>query len=271
LGRVAAPLGVLAAAALVLVLAQLRAPAGYVVTGGDVGFAAVGTTLVAGEDLSLDIASLGDVRLAAGTRVQVRAAGAERHELFVEEGSLHAFIIAAPRVFQVGSPAGLTIDLGCEYELDVQRDGTTHLSVRTGQVAFGADGREVYVPAGASCTAYPGGRISPPVFDDARDEFKALVAAAASGDLLAMKTGASALVEIESHDEGLPLFALLTDPGLPAWIKEQIFEKLARGFDRPDGVTKEAVLAGDAAQVNAWIEESKHYWRRGTAQLEKGD
>ena len=61
-----------------------------------------------------------------------------------------------PQVFQVGTPAGWSIDLGCEYDLAVDDGGAALLEVRTGRVAFRAAGREVIVPRGFGCRTAPG-------------------------------------------------------------------------------------------------------------------
>ncbi|MBM3986321.1 MAG: FecR domain-containing protein, partial [Planctomycetes bacterium] len=83
------------------------------------------------------------------------AADAE-HLLWLERGAVTASIFAAPRLFQLGTPGGLAVDLGCVYTARVQDDGTTSLSVVAGQVSFEAEQRRVTVPSGASTVSRPG-------------------------------------------------------------------------------------------------------------------
>ena len=206
---------------------------------------------------------IGAVELDPGSRVHVEAielGGAEaRHELYLEEGALHARIAAGPRVFQVGTPAGLSIDLGCEYRLEVAADGTATIHVLTGQIAFGWHGREVYVPKGASCTSVPGVGPSPPVFDDCPEARKLLVARLARGGPWTEEEKAE-LFDLQSHDDALPLFAMLGGPRLGPGERGAVFDRLAGPFPLPAGATREGMLAFDRAQLDAWLQESKAFW-----------
>ena len=116
---------------------------GYRVRGiDDIRVARVGDWLQVGDRAAeVEIGNLGSVELAPGSRLRVDDTGTKVHGLYLEKGKLAAEIsaFAAPRAFQVGSPAGLTIDLGCEYTLEVLENGDTKLAVQTGQVSFAFD------------------------------------------------------------------------------------------------------------------------------------
>ena len=49
-----------------------------------------------------------------------------------------ARVVAPPRVLVVETPAADAVDLGCAYALEVEADGSTRLSVTSGQVALEA-------------------------------------------------------------------------------------------------------------------------------------
>src|SRR5947208_3902439 len=66
-------------------------------------------------------------------------------------------------------------DLGCFYTLHVDDDGTGLLSVTTGWVAFEFNGRESFVPAGASCRTDRAAGPGTPRFDDADQAFQSAV------------------------------------------------------------------------------------------------
>ncbi len=260
-----------ALAAGVLFYFSLAPRAGYRVSNmGDVHFARAGDVLEVGAaSASVEIESLGHVELLPGSVVRIEDTGARFHALFLERGALIASIVAEPRVFRVGTPAGLTIDLGCEYRLEVTSDGRSLLSVVKGQVEFGYGGREVYVPAGASCESTLTRGPTPPIFDDASDELRELVEQLSA-------TGAYApfpaklpydpellerLLGFEDREDALPLFAMMTDPGLPFGMRDAIFDRLHEVFDSPESVTRAGILAGNADMRQDWLGVIDHWWR----------
>ncbi|MBI5853561.1 MAG: hypothetical protein HZB39_21335 [Planctomycetes bacterium] len=127
----------------------------------------------------LRIGELGWVELAPGARVRVDDARRGFTRLFLESGRIEASIDprAGARVFQVATPAVLCIDLGCRYVLEHDAtSGEATVSVTLGRVAFASQGREVFVPWGASCRAGPGDRLGTPCFDDLEPGLKKLCA-----------------------------------------------------------------------------------------------
>jgi hypothetical protein len=204
------------------------------------------------------IASLGEVRLRPGARGRVEEVHARSHRLFLEEGTLTAKISAAPRVFQVGTPAGMTIDLGCEYDLTVDPDGTAHLSVRTGQVAFETAGRKVIVPRNASCDARKDREPNTPVMNDAAPEFIAAVREIEFAD--EPRPAALSVVLRESRrEDSLSLWHLLD--ARSAAVREAVYESLARTWPQPAGVTREGILSGDERMRASWREIVQRDWR----------
>lgn len=129
----------------------------------------------------LSIGSIGSVVLEANStiRVEEREPASPTHEptfgLYLERGSVAASIFAAPRVFQVGTPAGIAVDLGCIYKTTVSDDGRTWLSVVSGFVSFETEQRRVLVPAGAECEALPGVGPLTPTWQDAPADYKSAV------------------------------------------------------------------------------------------------
>jgi hypothetical protein len=118
-----------------------------------------GEWLSAGEHGAvLGVGELGSVALDPGARVRLDDEGVERHALYLEVGRVRAAIDARPEAFQIATPAGLSIDLGCVYDLEVDEAGAAELVVHTGQVAFEAAGASVFVPAGYATEVLPGAR-----------------------------------------------------------------------------------------------------------------
>lgn len=253
-----------AAAASVLIafgvwFAFARGDDGYELRGADgVRRLGPGDEFVATDDAELDLGRLGEVRVARGAKLRVVERSDELAKLFLERGTLSASVIARPRHFQIGTPAGLSVDLGCEYDLSVDDTGVTTLSVRTGRVAFETDGRKVLVPRGASCRAVPGRGPDTPIFDGAAADFVAAVRAVE----FALQPEAAAiarLVELDRREDSLSLYHLLDAPSRE--LRERVFDRLATIYPLPNGVLREAVVAGSEPARLAWRVEFESDWR----------
>jgi hypothetical protein len=212
------------------------------------------------ERAEMKIAELGHVAVEPQSRVRVDDCGELAHRLYLERGSIHAQILGDPREFQVGTPAGLTVDLGCEYTLAVAPDGRALLEVLTGQVAFEFEGRSVYVPAGAACVSTPDRGPGLPLFEDSTREFKQAVAAVESRGALDSVEQAAALFE-GTREDTLTLWHLFDDPRTPPELVTRAFARLSRVFPKPEGVTDGGLLSGDRGMRAAWMEAMKPSWR----------
>ena len=180
---------------------------------------AVGAWIDAGEaDREILVGDVGRVTLAARSRLQVRYVSAETTRLYLERGRLEARVAAdaRPRFFQVDTDAARCVDLGCRYTLEADGEGVATVRVVTGQVAFEAGPREVFVPAGASCVARTGSGPGTPRFDDARDglcaaldAFDAAIGASAESR---RSLARAALDAVDDGRDTLAAWHLLQDP-----------------------------------------------------------
>lgn len=237
---------------------------GYSVVGeGGASIVRVGDELETGDDRAqMKIAELGHVAVEPRSRVRVEDCGTLAHRLFLEEGAIRARILGEPREFQVGTPSGLTVDLGCEYTLEVAPGGNAILEVFTGQVAFEFEGRSVYVPEGALCLSTPDRGPGWPVFRDATSEFKQAAA-------LLQSQGHFDSIEQEdaffdgSRDDTLTLWHAFDDPRTSPEIARRAYERLSKIFPKPEGVTDDGLLSGDPSMRAAWMEAMKPSWRTG--------
>jgi len=207
----------------------------------------------------LEIGWLGHVDVAPDSRIAVEDCGRDAHRLFLERGSVKARIWAQPRLFQIGTPAGNSIDLGCAYELDVAKDGDSRLRVTTGQVAFEFQGREIYVPAGWTCVSDPEYGPRAPVNDEATEDYRQALAAvefAADPDPALV----AKVIDV-SHDGLLTLWHLWVSERTAPGLRDAAFQKLAKAYPMPKGVDEAGLLAGDEAMRAAWLEAMKDSWR----------
>ncbi|MGQ0553020.1 MAG: hypothetical protein ACT4PU_07355 [Planctomycetota bacterium] len=198
------------------------------------------------------------------------AADAE-HLLWLERGTLTASIFAAPRLFQLGTPGGLAVDLGCVYTAQVQDDGSTRLSVLSGQVSFETPLRRVTVPSGASTRSAPMSGPATPTWDSAPEAWRAAVArldeAVLRGSADALERDqashaarsqalAQALAEVlatERETDSLTLWHLLAWSALPEQERASVCDALQRLAPAPDGLDREALVQSqDREALLAW-------------------
>jgi hypothetical protein len=221
-----------------------------------------GARVVCGSGASarVRVADVGYVTLEGDTRVRVERSAApdesaEREgafQLYLERGSVSASIFAAPRIFELGTPSGIAVDLGCIYRTTVDDAGHTTLSVVLGKVSFEAEGRKVHVPSHASCRALPGVGPGTPVWDDAGDAYRADVETLdGSGDASGRARGATTsapldpataaalehVLEKSRTKDSLTLWHLLDDPR--AQLRVKVFDRLAELVPPPDLLKRE--------------------------------
>jgi hypothetical protein len=238
---------------------------GYVVEGHPTQrFLAVGDWLETGSGEALvEIAGIGTVDLGAGTRLRAEEARAGNHRLFLERGRMSAAISADPEVFQVGTPAGLSIDLGCLYDLAVDPDGTTRMAVTSGAVAFDGGGRHVIVPRDARTRATRDRGPASPVWSDASDELLARVEALDFGEAPLPEEIASVVAELSS----LTLWHLLQARSEP--VRAAAYDALVADAGAPAGLDRALVLAGDAGERERWLPELSWYRTRFARQVRR--
>src|SRR5205085_896753 len=149
-------------------------------------------------------------RIDLGPDSELRASSNRKVRL--QKGMLHAFIWAPAREFVVDTPSSRTVDLGCEYTLNVDRSGDGVVRVTLGWVAFQFADRESFIPAGAQCATHKRSGPGIPYFEDASAEFRGAVDAfesSSGGDRGAL----ARILQAARPRDGLTLWHLLTRVG----------------------------------------------------------
>jgi hypothetical protein len=204
----------------------------------------------------IEVANIGQVELAPNSRVQFVNTNPNEHRLSLKKGILHAQIFAPPRLFIVDTPSAVAVDLGCEYTLEVDRDGNSKLHVTSGFVALERDGRESIVPAGAMCLTRKSKGIGTPFFDDVSANFAAALMrfdfADGGSDALQI-----ILKESRAYDT-LTLWHLLAKTRDAD--REKVFDRLVSFVELPPGATREGVLKSDKKMLAAWRAEIEKLW-----------
>ena len=226
-----------------------------------------GQTIETGQSVAhLESEFIGEVHVGPGSRLRILRATRDEQRLALEHGTIHAYIWAPPRQFVVDTPSATTIDLGCKYTLHVAPDGTGSLDVEMGWVAFQWENLESFIPANASCRTRPGRGPGTPHFSDApAGLISALDRFDENGDSKAL----SLILAAARPRDALTLWHLLSrTQGIP---RAQVFARFSELVTLPPTVTKENILRGDPASIDAawnaldlgntdWWREWKRHW-----------
>jgi anti-sigma factor ChrR (cupin superfamily) len=242
---------------------------------GEQGRLAIGQWLVTDESsrAQISVGNIGEVKVEPNSRIGLVTAHGDEHRLSIPRGKMHAFIWAPPRQFYVDTPSAVAIDLGCSYTLEVNDGGQGLLQVTTGWVAFEWEGRETFVPAEAECVTRP--RLGPgtPYFSDAPREFRDSLAqfdTAQLGDP-ARASELEELLKRSRKKDAVTLWHLLTRAN-EAEVG-RVYDRLARLIPPPKKVTREGILRGDRAMIDAWWDELElgdtTWWRMWKAPIPK--
>jgi hypothetical protein len=199
---------------------------------------------------SLSAAEVGQVVVGPGSRLRVVASGG-RHRLALDRGSLQAFIVAPPGRFVVETRSATAVDLGCVYRLRVGEDGVSLLSVEAGWVGFEFDGRESFVPAGASCRTAPGRGPGLPRYDDAPAAFLRAVETFDTASTDGARAAAvGALLETARGADAFTLWHVLQR--VSASGRAAVVAALAARVPPPAGVTRESAGRLEQASLDRW-------------------
>lgn len=135
---------------------------------------AAGKSIETGEasHITLQVDGLGRVDLGPNTRLSLLQTTRQHEEARLDQGTIHAQVIAPPYVFLVHTPAAYALDMGCAYTLQVNPDGSGILEVTEGWIQFQHGWIQSMVPAGADAEMRPGFGPGAPFFADASEKFR---------------------------------------------------------------------------------------------------
>ena len=199
------------------------------------------------------VASIGQVEVAPGSRVQLVATSATEHRIDLARGGIKAEILAPPRLFIVGTPAATAVDLGCAYTLDVDDKGAGALEVTSGWVSLEAGERTSLVPAGAKCQTRPGIGPGTPYFADASESLvRALVSFDfADGGEPSLRT----VLKAARRRDSLTLWHLLYR--VDAGARREVFRRLRTLAPLPAGIEEPDILRLDQPKMD-WYKDTLH-------------
>lgn len=209
----------------------------------------------------IKVGDIGSVEVEPNTRIRLVTANPGEHRLALARGEIHAKISAPPRLFFVDTASGTAIDLGCEYALSTDEDGSGLLRVTKGWVSFQWKGLESLVPAGGSCRTRPHLGPGVPYFDDAPDALKQALDGVDLRKPGFEKSGNDSLSIILASArvrDTLTLWHLLSR--VDSGDRERVYDRIAALTPVPAGVSREQALKLDPATLNRWKEELAWTW-----------
>lgn len=204
----------------------------------------------------ITVADIGNVEIAPNSRVKLVGTTAKEHRLSLEIGTLHAKILAAPRLFIVDTPSAVAVDLGCEYKLEVDKAGNSRLHVTSGFVALERGGRESIVPAGAVCITKRGKGLGTPFSAETSPVFRAALERFdfSGGGRRSVQT----MLESREFYDMITLWHLLSR--VQRSDRDAVFDALAEYVNPPADVTREGILALDKTMLALWRTEVERVW-----------
>ena len=213
-----------------------------------------------GSQAQIKIANIGRLVVRPDSRIRLLATQSNQHRIALDRGKIEAQTWSPPRLFVVDTPSASAIDLGCQYILEVQEDGSSLLHVTLGLVALERDGPETIVPAGAFCRTRKGAGPGTPYFEDASAELQAAVTKIDSVNDPGERLRQLQIVIRESHvRDALSLWHLL--PRMDTQARGMIYDRLAQLLPPPPEVTRDGILALNPKMLDTWKKVVSQLWQ----------
>ena len=200
----------------------------------------------------LDVARIGEVVIGGNSRFVLDSTQSGRHRVRLQQGSLWARVWAPPGAFSVSTSVGEMLDLGCEFLLSMQPDGTGSLSVKSGWVQIDNAHRELLVPQGAR-VEFDSRRAPGTPYDlGANASFRAALKRidADAGTLGADAPVLRELAGSARPQDAISLLSLLQ--AHPRLADGPVYSRLAEILPADTAPSRAAVRRGDAHAFNAW-------------------
>ncbi|HTP89748.1 MAG TPA: FecR family protein [Bryobacteraceae bacterium] len=192
-------------------------------------------------------------RLEVEPETALRLVESERNtqRISLLRGTIHARVMAPPRVFIVDTPSAVATDLGCAYTLHIDPSGDGMLRVTHGWIEFEWKGRDSLVPTGAVAVTKAGAGPGTPFFEDTSDAFKTALAAYDFPAWAEQRPRAlEAVLSAAGPHDAVSLLNLVRNA--PGDARGAVYDRLAGLVTPPAGANRDAAIAGEPHALDAW-------------------
>lgn len=197
--------------------------------------------------------TIGELDVQPGTELSLAESRAQRQRFVMRYGTIHARISALPGLFVVDTPSARAIDLGCEYTLKVERDGTGELAVSAGWVQLQHSWRQSLVPAGTLAKIAADGTLSPAYFQDAAPAFQQALVKFTLEPALDVETRRHTFETILREARKRDSFTLLNlFSRAEADERVELFDRLNQFVPAPESITRETARNWQVSSMDAW-------------------
>jgi hypothetical protein len=217
-------------------------------------------------EAEVQIANIGRLEIDPNTKIRLVVTKSDQHRISLERGKVEARTWAPPRLFIVDTPSASAVDFGCQYTLEIEKDGGSLLHVTLGLVSLEDHGRVAYVPAGAMARTRSGFGPGTPFHEESSVRFQSALNAIDFGANQGERKDQIEIILSEAKDrDAVTLWHLL--PRIDVQGRQRVADRLAAFVPPPAGVTSAGVVALDASMLRAWGESIPElWWMKGTAQ-----
>lgn len=221
------------------------------------------------ESLRIAVARIGEITLSPASTLQLIETRGGKHRVDLQQGHLRARIWAPPGHFGVADGNSEVVDLGCDFDLWKQPNGSGRVYVRSGWVAYRVAAHEVLVPAGFAMH-FDAQRPSTPMRPEASPAFVRAVHTLERALLLgepslpAMQNAAAAVANAATDADAFTVLALLSRH--PRLADTPLYPRLAQALHTKadDPTHRAAWAAGDSNAIDPWWERlptsPKRWW-----------
>ncbi|AMY12233.1 hypothetical protein LuPra_05506 [Luteitalea pratensis] len=197
------------------------------------------------------VGRIGRLEVEPGSRLRLVTATPGEHRAELVTGTIQAQIWAPAGQFVIDTPSATAIDLGCAYTLTINSHGVGLITVQGGWVGFEHNGREAFIPAGATGRTYPGRGPGTPTYAEASAALRAAIDTIDQVDDAAAQAAPLETVLREARPEdALTLWHLLDRVDVS--LEPLVVDRLSALAPMPPGVTRDGVLAGNRDMRDAW-------------------
>ncbi|HNR91679.1 MAG TPA: hypothetical protein PKO41_04545 [Dokdonella sp.] len=205
---------------------------------------------------SIEVARIGRIELSPDSVLRLVETRTAHHRVDLEHGHLRARIWAPPGYFGLSDRHREIVDLGCDFEVWKQADGSGRAIVHSGWIAWRSGMDEQLVPAGFE-VHFDGERITLPLRMDAEPALRQAMAAfetqrlSPHGDHDAFARVADRVADVAQDTDAITLLSLLTE--YPELASGRLYPRLARALGvSVDPTHRRAWQTGSREAIDAW-------------------